>query len=121
MQQRVWRVLWRVVLPVTTLGLVLSAARVDFTASETGPRRREIRMRGNSFAPRELRATLGDTIVWVNGDIVRHNAVRRELFDSGELKSGERFAWVPTDTGEVQYQCTIHTRMRGALRITAAR
>lgn len=116
-----WRVLWRVVLPVAALGIVLSAARVERAPTETGPRRREIRMRGNSFAPRELRATLGDTIVWVNGDIVRHNAVRRDLFDSGELKSGERFQWVPTDTGEVRYQCTIHTRMRGALRITEAR
>ena len=78
-------------------------------------------MRGNSFMPRELRVTLGDTVVWVNGDIVRHNAVRADLFESGDLRSGERFSWVPTDTGLVRYQCTIHSRMRGEIRVGEAR
>lgn len=78
-------------------------------------------MRGNSFSPRELRIALGDTVVWVNGDIVRHNAVRAELFNSGDLRSGERFAWVPADTGVVRYQCTIHSMMRGEIRVAAPR
>jgi plastocyanin len=85
------------------------------------PQRREIQMRGNSFAPREVRVAVGDTVVWVNGDIVRHNAVQPALFDSGELRSGERFAWVPVDTGTVRYQCTIHSRMRGVVRVTEPR
>lgn len=78
-------------------------------------------MRGNSFAPREVRVAVGDTVVWVNGDIVRHNAVRPELFDSGELRAGERFSWVPADTGLVRYQCTIHSRMRGTIQVTNGR
>jgi len=78
-------------------------------------------MRGNSFDPRELRVAVGDTVVWVNGDIVRHNAVHPALFDSGELRSGERFAWVPADTGMIRYQCTIHSRMRGSIRVTETR
>jgi plastocyanin len=106
---------------VTILGvasmLVLGAGNW-WPSAEESPRRREIRMRGNSFAPREVRVAVGDTVVWVNGDIVRHNAVRRDLFDSGELRSGERFAWVPVDTGTVRYQCTIHSRMRGTIQVT---
>lgn len=98
----------------------LGAARW-WPASDSTPRRREIRMRGNSFAPREVRVAVGDTVVWVNGDIVRHNAVRPALFESGDLRSGERFAWVPADTGLVRYQCTIHSRMRGEIRVTEAR
>lgn len=100
--------------------LVLGASRW-WPSPDDVPRRREIRMRGNSFAPREVRVALGDTVVWVNGDIVRHNAVRPELFDSGELRAGERYAWVPADTGLVRYQCTIHSRMRGTIRVTRPR
>jgi plastocyanin len=48
---------------------------------------------------------------------VRHNAVRRELFETGDLRAGESFAWVPSDTGSFRYQCTIHTRMRGVVRV----
>lgn len=84
-------------------------------------RQREVRMRGNSFAPREMRIAVGDTIVWVNGDIVRHNAVAAGLFDSGELRSGERFAWVPSDTGTVRYQCTMHSPMRGTIVVRSPR
>lgn len=85
------------------------------------PRSRVVRMRGNSFAPRTLDVTLGDTVVWTNTDIVRHNAVRSAFFDSGDIRPGERFSWVPTDTGTVRYECTIHTRMRGTIRVRAPR
>lgn len=89
------------------------------TAHPSGARH-EIRMRGNSYSPRRLRVAVGDTVVWVNGDIVRHNAVRDGIFDSGELKGGERFAWVPSDTGTIRYECTIHERMRGTLTVVKA-
>ena len=79
--------------------------------------RREILMKAIAFTPGELKVDLGDTVVFKNADVVRHNAVRRELFDSGELRPGESFVWVPTDTGSYRYQCTIHPRMRGIVRV----
>jgi plastocyanin len=114
--RRVHRVAMMVALAAASV-FVVGAARW-WPSAENTPRRREIRMRGNSFAPREAHVAVGDTVIWVNGDIVRHNAVRRDLFDSGELRAGERFAWVPADTGLVRYQCTIHSRMRGTIRVT---
>jgi plastocyanin len=79
--------------------------------------RHEVQMRAVSFAPRELTIHLGDTVLFKNADIVRHNAVRREVFDTGELKSGESYSWIPADTGSYRYQCTIHTRMRGEVKV----
>jgi plastocyanin len=79
----------------------------------------EIVMRGNSFSPRALTITVGDTIVWRNADIVRHNATRPELFESGDLRGGESFRWVAADTGAVRYRCTIHQRMRGEVMVVA--
>lgn len=106
---------------VAALATVAALACGAATAARLAPGTVEIKMRGNSFGPRDATVALGDTVVWVNVDIVRHNAVRDGLFDSGELTRGERFEWVPADTGTVRYQCTIHSRMRGTLRIVAER
>lgn len=118
------RMLPRRVLGIAALviGIIgFTGATGTWRSGEADARRREVRMRGNSFAPREMRIAVGDTVVWLNGDIVRHNAVGAGLFDSGELRPGERFAWVPSDTGTVRYQCTLHSRMRGNIVVRGPR
>ena len=77
--------------------------------------RHEVQMRANSFAPAELVVSVGDTIDWRNADIVRHSAVRLGGFESGELRSGEHYAWVPSDTGTFSYGCSIHSQMKGRI------
>jgi plastocyanin len=89
-------------------------------APTPGVTRHEIRMRSNSFAPRDLAVTLGDTVTWRNTDIVRHNALRRGDFDTGELRGGESYTWIPSDTGTYAYRCTIHQRMRGRITVVRA-
>ncbi len=96
------------------LGVVVACGA---TAAKSNTSRLEIAMRGNSYGPRRAEVTLGDTIVWINRDIVRHDAVKPGLFNSGELIGGESFQWIPSDTGVVEYRCTIHQRMRGEIRI----
>ncbi len=98
----------------SVLALVVACGAAAVASTTT---RMEITMRGNSFGPRRAEVTLGDTIVWINRDIVRHDAVKPDLFDSGELRGGESYQWVPSDTGVVQYRCTIHQRMRGEIRV----
>ena len=80
----------------------------------------EIQMRAVSFVPGELVVQVGDTVTWRNADIVRHNALRPGQFDTGELRPGERYTWVPADTGSFTYKCTIHQRMRGSLKVRPA-
>ncbi|HEX4934971.1 MAG TPA: hypothetical protein VFV33_17415 [Gemmatimonadaceae bacterium] len=103
----------RALLLVVALGGSLVAARAAVPAG--GPQRHEVRMRSVSYAPGELRLAVGDTVVWRNTDIVRHDAVRPGLFDTGELQSGDSARWVASDTGTFAYRCTIHARMRGRL------
>jgi plastocyanin len=105
----------KALLAVTT---VLTAATCAGAPTRV-PVRHEIQMRAVSFAPRELTLHLGDTVLFKNADIVRHNAVRREVFDTGNLKAGDSHSWVPADTGSFRYQCTIHTRMRGEVKVIA--
>jgi plastocyanin len=98
------------------LGLAFACGAGAAVAAAPGTRH-EVMMRGNSFTPRELTISVGDTVVWKNGDIVRHNAVRAELFDTQELRGGESYSWVAADTGRYSYRCTIHQRMRGSLTV----
>lgn len=103
------------------LALAGLALAVACGAAVAVPRdgRVEITMRGNAFGPRRAEVTVGDSVVWINRDIVRHDATARERFDSGDIRAGERFVWVPQDTGLIEYRCTIHQRMRGQLRVVA--
>jgi plastocyanin len=97
---------------LAALGAAVSAARGSLRAT---PVRHEVQMRAISFTPAELVVAIGDTVEWRNADIVRHNAVRVDLFETGDLKPGERGSWVPSDTGTFTYRCTIHARMRGKI------
>lgn len=100
----------------------LAAACAESEAASAVPpaaTKHEVQMRAVAFAPRELTVGVGDTVTWRNVDIVRHNAVRPEVFDTKELKPGESYAWVPVDTGTISYRCTIHQRMRGRLRVVS--
>ncbi|MFN0100184.1 MAG: copper-binding protein [Gemmatimonadaceae bacterium] len=105
-------------LPLGAVLCVLGCSAAD--AAVTGePRTHDVTMRAVSFTPKELVVAVGDTVQWVNADIVRHNAVRPGLFDTGELRPGDKYGWVPSDTGEVSYQCTIHQRMRAKVTVVA--
>ncbi len=102
-------------------GAAFAAARgqtpQDGRERGSGEGRHEVRIKAVAFNPTSLVVQLGDTVVWRNADIVRHNVVSGELFASAELSSGETFAWAPGDTGTVRYRCTIHPRMRGELTV----
>jgi plastocyanin len=105
-------------LALSALGAITCAdAGARHTPSDARATSHEVTMRAVSFGPRDLTVRVGDTVVWHNVDIVKHNAVRRELFDTGELAPGEKYAWVAPDTGTYRYQCTIHQRMRGRLTV----
>lgn len=101
-----------VVLCVAALGAAVGTVRGRPRASAV---RHEIQMRAISFTPEELVVAVGDTVEWRNADIVRHNAVRLDQFETGDLRPGERGSWVPADTGTFSYRCTIHARMRGKI------
>lgn len=106
---------------LAALLLMLGATGVASAGAVRSARRVEIAMRGNAFRPRQVSVAVGDTVVWINRDIVRHNAVASGRLDSGELRGGERYAWVAADTGRMEYRCTVHQNMRGVIRVEARR
>jgi plastocyanin len=79
------------------------------------PEHHVVEIRGMAFHPRELTAGTGDTIVWINRDIVPHTATSagHAAWDTGPLTQGESAEQVVRETGEQPYFCRLHPVMMG--------
>jgi len=87
---------------------VLSGAR-------PGPGRHEVEIRGMAFHPAVLEVAPGDTVVWVNRDIVPHTATAKPAWDTGTLTQGRHGTIISRQPGELRYVCTLHPTMQGTL------
>lgn len=69
------------------------------------------------FNPAIVNAKLGDTIVWMNNDLVDHNVTsfRDKFIYSDTLKVGSSWKWIVTDSAS--YFCSIHPTMTGKILI----
>jgi plastocyanin len=67
------------------------------------------------FSPAVLRVKIGDTVVFINKDIVPHNITEEKsrAFYSDTLAVGATWKLVVKDSAD--YMCTIHPSMKGKL------
>lgn len=70
-----------------------------------------------AFHPAVLEVALGDTVLWVNRDVVPHTATAAgpSGWDTGTLVAGDRARIVAASRGPRPYVCTLHPTMRGTL------
>lgn len=87
------------------------------TAPEPAPRTHTVEMRGMAFVPESLTVAVGDTLVWINRDIVPHTATAEAppRWDTGLLSKDQSGRYVPRQPGAFAYLCAFHPTMRGAL------
>lgn len=96
--------------------LVASCADPDSGAADTpGSIRHTIEVRDMAFQPAELRVHPGDTVVWVNRDVVPHNVADLPEWESPAVAQGERWELVVEDVAVVDYICAFHPVMEGRL------
>jgi plastocyanin len=69
------------------------------------------------FSPEELKAKAGDTIAWINKDIVAHTATARGGLDV-MIPANESASLVLSKAGIVEYYCRFHPNMKGRITIT---
>jgi plastocyanin len=69
------------------------------------------------FSPVELKAKAGDTITWINRDIVAHTATVRGGFDV-MIEANKSASLILTTAGIVEYYCRFHPNMKGWITIT---
>jgi len=100
------------------LASVLPLAALHGRDREPDPasRRRVVAIEGVTFRPAVLRAAVGDTIVWVNRDILAHTATAAAAgIDTGNIPAGESRSVVLESAGEKDYICVYHPGMKGRL------
>jgi len=93
------------------VGFLLIAGACSTAGSDAPrPARHVVEMTGMAFHPADLTVQRGDTVVWINRDLVPHTGL-----GTGPLAQGDSGTYVPRDRGEVPYICELHPTMKGKL------
>lgn len=77
-----------------------------------------VEIQGMAFHPETLTVHPGDTIEWVNKDIVPHTATSSSTdvpWDTGNLAQAASGRYVAQHTGTIDYTCTLHPIMHATL------
>jgi plastocyanin len=69
-----------------------------------------------SYQPARLAVHIGDTVVWVNKDLIPHTATAKGGgFDSKALAAGASFRFTVKSKGGTDYACLFHPTMTGRI------
>jgi plastocyanin len=102
---------------VVALSLLICSAFAAPTKHRK-PKTHTVVMEAMVFRPAALTVTSGDTIVWVNKDIVEHTATSAAAgFDSTMIRPGKSWKHTVRNKGNFTVLCTYHPAMTGMLRV----
>jgi plastocyanin len=111
---------------VAALGaLVVSATSVAGSGSP-GPAAQKsapvvVTMKDNFFTPVKAVVTAGGKVTWRNGGKAKHNAVANSgAFNTGNFGPGQTRTVKFKKAGKFPYVCTIHSGMRGKVKVRPA-
>jgi plastocyanin len=81
------------------------------------PKVHTVEIKQMKFQPAELTVQKGDTVVWINLDIVAHDVTEEsnKAWTSSILPSGKSWSMVATQSSN--YYCSIHVVMKGKLKV----
>lgn len=75
-----------------------------------------VEIKGMAYALPELTVAPGDTVTWVNHDIVPHTVTAdARQFDSGSISPSGEWSFVARERGRIPYTCTFHPVMKAVL------
>ena len=82
------------------------------------PRTHTVTMENMRFHPESLTVARGDTVVWVNKDLVPHTATSEAgRFDSQLIPAEQSWKFSANTSGTFAYVCTFHPTMVATLHI----
>lgn len=98
-------------------GLIVAGAAIPPRPTDLVSQRHVVEIRGMAFHPAVLQARPGDTVVWINRDIVPHTATAsgKSGWNTGALLQGKSGQHVVRRRGEDSYFCELHPIMVGKL------
>jgi plastocyanin len=94
------------------MALMLGATAVPAQAATI-----QIVMENLVFSPAAAAAAVGDTIEWVNKDILAHTATARNGDFDVTIPPKQTVKLVLKKAGDVDYYCRFHPNMKAALKV----
>ena len=89
-------------------------------AAERAPKVHRVEIKRFKFKPKKLEIRPGDTITWINLDLVPHTATAKDKsWDTGKLRKGESKSIVITEPMTLAYFCRFHPNMKAQIRFSA--
>jgi plastocyanin len=72
-----------------------------------------------SFSETSLTIRTGDTVEWLNRDVIPHTATAagKGGFDSGVIAAGQSWRHTFNKAGRLPYECSFHPTMKATLRV----
>ena len=111
---RTWRRAAAVALWATAVAAAGGAGAM--LAGRAKPVTHTVTMDATSFTPARLAVHVGDTVVWVNKDLIPHTATAKGGgFDSKALAAGASFRFTVKAKGATDYACLFHPTMTGRI------
>jgi plastocyanin len=100
--------------------LVLAAALAAFALPlplTAAGKAHTVRMEGIKFVPERLEVAPGDSVTWVNADLVPHTVTAAGAsIESGSIAPKGSWKWVAgRKPGEIRYVCRFHPGMQATL------
>src|SRR5574339_597817 len=87
-----------------TVSLLIVLLLDAVNTAEAAPRVHTVLIEGMRYQPEGLTVAPGDTVVWVNRDMVPHTATSASgRFDSNEIAPGKSWTYTVRVTGEFAY------------------
>jgi plastocyanin len=85
-------------------------------AGRAKPATHTVTIDATSYTPARLTVHVGDTVVWVNKDLIPHTATAKGgAFDSKVLAAGASFRFTVKAKGGKDYACLFHPTMTGRI------
>ena len=82
------------------------------------PKTHTVTMENMRFQPESVTVARGDTVVWVNRDLVPHTATSKAGgFDSQVIQAEKSWRLKVGTKGDFAYVCTFHPTMTATLRV----
>ncbi|WP_423147211.1 plastocyanin/azurin family copper-binding protein [Rubrolithibacter danxiaensis] len=103
---------------IRSIFLFLSGVTLIFNScnsSSSKPAVHTVEIKDMKFTPANLTVNKGDTVVWINRDMMAHDITEADTkaWTSGPIAEGE--SWKMAVTENSNYYCSIHSVMKGKL------
>lgn len=99
---------------------LLAAATVSVAgcAEDDGPTTHQVTIRNFQYTPATLDVARGDTVLWINQDVVPHTATADDqAWDTGAVGAKESGRVVVEQRGTYMYGCAFHPNMKAELSV----